>query len=209
MRKVIIGKKAGMSQVYEDNEAIPVTAVESPDCVVVMKRKVNNRYAIQLGFEKSDKLNKPRSGHFESRGIEPRRVLKEFMVDEESELSELEPGDDVGFEIFEEDEIVDVSGRTKGRGFQGGVKRWGFSGGPASHGGGFGRKTGSIGNAADPSRVYPGKKMPGQYGNDLKTVQNLRVIRIMPEEDLMLVSGSVPGPENSILVITDARKGEN
>ncbi len=209
MRKVIIGKKAGMTQVYENNAAIPVTAIESPDCVVVMKRNIDDHLAVQLGFEKSDKLHKPRRGHFESRGIEPRRILKEFMVDPSSTVAELEPGDDVGIDIFEKDELVDVTGKSKGRGFQGGMKRWGFSGGPASHGGGFGRKTGSVGHAADPSRVYPGKKMPGQYGDDVTTIQNLRVVRIMPDEDLILVSGSVPGSDNSTLVITDAQKGEN
>lgn len=209
MEKAIIGKKAGMTQVYEGNDAVPVTVIESTDCVVVMKRKVNGENALQLGYERTDKLNKPQAGHFESRGIEPRRILKEFMIDSESELGNYESGDSVEFEIFEEDELVDVSGKTKGRGFQGGVKRWGFTGGPASHGGGFGRGTGSIGHAADPSRVYPGKKMPGHYGSDFQTVQNLRVVRIMPEDNLMLIKGSVPGPEDGILVIRDARKGEN
>lgn len=210
MMKVIIGRKEGMTRVYdEQREAVPVTVIETPDCVLVQKRKVDGRPSVQLGFERTDKLNKPEAGQFKSRGIDPRRVLKEFIVDPESPLLDLEVGDPVGTDMFSVGDAVDVKGITKGRGFQGAMKRWNFSGGPASHGGGLGRKTGSIGHAADPSRVFPNKKMPGRYGNDKKTVQNLELQKTIESEDLLLVSGSVPGSEGGTVVVHSARKGEN
>lgn len=208
MLKILIAKKVGMTRVFEGDNARPVTVVESPDCVVVQKREVDGRPSIQIGFEKTEKLNKPEKGHFEARGVEPRRVLAEFIVEEDSPLLELEEGDDIGAEIFEAGELVDVKGKTKGRGFQGVMKRWNFSGGPASHGGRFGRRTGSIGQAATPSRVYPGKKMPGQYGNDTQTIERLEIVKVLPDENLILISGSLPGPSGEIVFIRDARKGE-
>lgn len=209
MRKLLIGKKAGMSQVFdEDGNAIPVTMVESPDCVLVLKRTVDGRPSVQIGFDRTDKLNKPEAGHFESRGVEPRRVLEEFLVDEDSPLLEMEEGDDVGPDLFEEGERIDVRGRTKGRGFSGAMKRHGFSGGPSTHGGGFGRSTGAVGQAADPSRIFPGKKMPGRFGNDWRTIQNLEVVSVFPEDRVLMVSGSIPGPDGGVVLVHDALKGE-
>jgi len=207
MDKVLLGRKAGMTQVYNEDDARAVTVVESPDCVVVQKRTVNDQPSIQIGFDQTDKLNRPESGHFESKGIEPRRVLQEFMVDEDSVLVEHEEGDGLSVDLFEEGEMVDVVGKTKGRGFSGVMKRWNFSGGPSSHGGRFGRRTGAIGQSADPSRVFPGKKMPGHYGNDVETVQNLEVVRVFPEKHILLISGSIPGPEGNTVLIHSAVKG--
>ncbi len=209
MLKVLMAKKVGMTRIYDGDEAVPVTVVESPDCVLVRKRTVNGRPSVQIGFEISDKLNKPQEGQFTSVGVKPRRILKEFIVSDDSALLELDEGTEINTDIFEEGELVDVSGQTKGRGFQGVMKRWNFSGGPSSHGGRFGRRTGSIGNAADPSRVYPNKKMPGQYGNDNQTVENLKIMKVVAEENLILISGSVPGAEDGLLIIRNARKGEN
>jgi len=208
MRKVLMGRKAGMTQVYNEGQAIPVTAVESPDCVVVQKRTVNDSPSVQIGFDRTDGVTKPLEGHFEAHDVAPRRVLHEFVVHEDSPLVEHEEGDDLGVDLFEEGDMVDVVGRTKGRGFSGAMRRWNFSGGPAGHGGRFGRRTGAIGQSADPSRVFPGKKMPGQYGDDITTIQNLQVKRVFDEKNLLLISGSVPGPEDGTLIIHSAVKGE-
>lgn len=207
MDKLLLGRKAGMTQVYDEGKARAVTAVESPDCVIVQKRTVNDQTSIQLGFDRTDKLNKPESGHFESRGIEPRRILNEFILPETSPLNDREEGEDLTVELFEESEKVDVVGKTKGRGFSGVMKRWNFSGGPDSHGGRFGRRTGAIGQSADPSRVFPGKKMPGHYGNDVQTVENLEVVRVFPDKDILLISGSIPGPDGNTVLIHSAVKG--
>ncbi len=209
MDKVLLGKKEGMTRVYNDeNEAVPVTVIESTDCVLVDKREVDGKQIVQLAFDKTDNLNKPEAGQFESRGIEPRRVIREFVVSEDSPLLEVEAGAEVAPQLFEVGDTVDVVGVTKGRGFQGVVKRWNFSGGPDSHGGRLGRHTGSIGPSADPSRVYPGKKMPGRYGNKRKTVQSLTIEKIIDDKGLLLVSGSVPGSEGGTVVVHSAQKGD-
>ncbi len=209
MEKILLGKKEGMTRVYNnDDEVVPVTVIESTDCVLVEKRQVNGQQVVQLAFDKTDNLNKPEAGQFESRGIEPRRVIREFAVSEDSPLLEAETGDEVAPALFEVGDSVDVVGVTKGRGFQGVVKRWNFSGGPGSHGGGLGRHPGSVGQSADPSRIYPGKKMPGSYGNDQKTMQNLTIEKIIDEKGLLLVSGSVPGSEGGTVIIRSARKGD-
>jgi large subunit ribosomal protein L3 len=208
MNKVLIGRKAGMTQVYDDGEATPVTAVESTDCVLVQKRTVNGQPSLQIGFDETSNATKPLEGHFESQGVEPRRVLNEFIVPESSPLAERDAGDEINVDLFEEGDMVDVVGKTKGRGFSGVVRRWDFSGGKGGHGGRLGRRTGAIGQSADPSRVFPGKKMPGQYGNDVTTIQNLEIVRVFPDEDVLLVSGSVPGSEDGTLIIHSAVKGE-
>lgn len=207
MDKILIGRKAGMTQVYDDGDATPVTAVESTDCVLVQKRTVNDKPSLQLGYDETSDVTKPLQGHFEAHGVSPRRVLNEFIVPETSPLAEKDEGDDVTVDQFEEGDMVDVVGKTKGRGFSGAMRRWNFSGGPAGHGGRFGRRTGAIGQSADPSRVFPGKKMPGHYGDDITTIQNLEIMRVFPDDDVLLVSGSVPGAEDGTLVIHSAVKG--
>ncbi len=208
MNKVMIGKKAGMTRIYNDEgEAVPVTAIVTPDCVVVQKREIDGRSSVQLGFRETDSVNQPLDGHFESQGVTPRKELHEFIVSDESILNELGPGDRVEPDLFDVGEKVDVTGQTKGRGFSGVVKRWDFAGGPNSHGGGFGRNTGSVGHSADPSRIFPGKKMPGQYGDKTSTMENLQVEKILPDEDALLVTGSVPGADDWTLIVREAAKG--
>lgn len=208
IEKVLIGKKAGMTRIYNDQgEAIPVTAIVSSDCVLVQEREVDGRTSVQLGFRETDSINQALDGHFESQDVQPRKELHEFLIAGESPLNDYETGDALGPEIFEVGDSVDVTGETKGRGFSGVVKRWNFSGGPRGHGGGFGRNTGSVGQSADPSRIFPGKKMPGQYGNKTSTMQNLTVEKILPDEDALLVSGSIPGADDWSVVVRSTAKG--
>ncbi len=198
-----------MTRVYNDaGEVIPVTAVISTDCVLVKTRDVDGRLSVQLGFRETDSINKPMNGHFESEGLKPHKELHEFIVSDDSPLANLEPGDRVDPEVFEVGDSVDVTGKSKGRGFTGVVKRWDFSGAPSGHGGGFGRNTGSVGQSADPSRVFPGKKMPGQYGDETATMQNLSVVNILPSEDALLVSGSVPGADEWTVIVRNSVKEE-
>jgi large subunit ribosomal protein L3 len=207
--KVLIGKKAGMTRIYnDDRETVPVTAIVSPDCVLVKQREVDGRLSVQLGFRKTDTINQPMDGHFESQDLDPHKELHEFIVPEDSPLAELESGDPIEPNLFEVGDSVDVTGKSKGRGFAGVVKRWNFSGGPSGHGGGFGRNTGSVGQSADPSRVFPGKKMPGHYGNETTTMQNLTVEKILPDENALLVSGSIPGADDWTVIVTNSVKEE-
>ncbi len=209
MRKVLLGKKEGMSRLYDaEGSAVPVTVIQSLDCVLVGCREFDGINSVQLGLEKTDKVNRPVRGQFESRGIEPRKILREFQVSADSPLLEIEAGELIKPSLFETGEVVDVTAVTKGRGFQGVVKRWNFAGGPASHGGRFARRTGSIGQAADPSRVFPGRKMPGQYGGDTQTVQCLTVERIIEDESLILVAGSIPGARGGTVVVRSTLKGD-
>lgn len=202
----LLGKKAGMTQVFaDDGEAIPVTVLEVGPCVVVQKKteERDGYRAVQLGYgeaSNSEKRNKPYSGHFEKAGVEPRKYLREFPVTEEGD--ELSPGDEIGVDLFEDVEKVDVQGTSKGHGFSGMVKRYGTSTGPKSHGSRNVREPGSTGQAADPSRVFKGKKMPGQHGAKTTTVENLDVVRVDSDRNALLVKGSVPGPEEGIVEVS-------
>ena len=208
MMKGLIGKKLGMTSVYDESgTAVPVTVIEAGPCVVV-QRKDNDKEgytAVQLGFEdqKEQRLNKPDLGHFKKAGVDAKRVLKEFRIDDSAEVA---VGDVVNASAFEEVNYVDIVATGKGRGYQGVVKRYGFGGGRASHGGGWTRRPGSIGMCEFPGRVFKGKKMPGQMGDKRVTTQNLKVIQIRPEENLILVKGSVPGANGGIVVIKEALK---
>jgi len=201
----LIGKKLGMTQIFtDDGEAVGVTVVEAGPCPVVqVKTADRDGYeAIQLGFGrvKESRVKKPEAGHAARAGLDyvPSR-LAEFDPDEDVEY---EPGEELTVEMFEVGERVRVTGRSKGRGFQGTVKRHGFGGGRASHGGSaVMRKPGSIGPGTDPSRVIKGRKMAGQMGDTTTTVENLRVERVDPEKNLILLRGSVPGSRNSIVYI--------
>lgn len=199
----MIGKKLGMTQIYnEDGTATPVTVLKVGPCSVVqVKTKDKEGYdAVQLGFEpaKESRTRKPQKGHFEKAGVRPMRVLKEFAVDDPSEFS---PGQTLTVEVFESVGKVDVTGVSKGRGFAGTVKRWGFHGGPASHGAKGHRTPGSIGQAATPSRVLKGLKMAGHFGNVRKTAKNLKVMAVDVERGLLLVKGAVPGPRNGYVYV--------
>ncbi len=200
----IIGKKLGMTSLFnEDRKQIPCTLVEAGPCLVTqLKTEETDGYnAVQVGFdEKREKVtNAPQQGHFKKAGIDPLRVLAEFDFDP----SEYNLGDSITVEIFEEGQFVDVQGTTKGKGFQGVVKRHGFAGvGQATHGQHNRlRAPGSIGAGSTPSRVFKGMKMGGQHGNRKRTVANLRVLKVIPEKNLLVISGSLPGHKGSYLFI--------
>jgi len=207
MVRGILGKKVGMTQIFdEDGRVIPVTVVEAGPCVVV-QRKSGGRdgyEAVQLGLvERSPRRNapKPMQGHFAKAGVPPTRLLAEVPVDEGDESK---PGDAVLADIFAVDDQVHVIGRSKGRGFQGVIKRHGFGGGRATHGSMFHRAPGSIGASAYPSRVYPGMGMPGQTGNKRVTVKNARVVKVDVDRNLLFIKGGVPGARNSYVRILKA-----
>jgi large subunit ribosomal protein L3 len=196
MMKGLIGKKLGMTSVYDEaGAAVPVTVIEAGPCVVVQRREndKDGYTAVQLGFEdqKEQRMNKPDLGQFKKAGVDAKRVLKEFRVDDSAEVA---VGDVVNASAFEEVNYVDIVATGKGRGFQGVVKRYGFGGGRASHGGGWTRRPGSIGMCEFPGRVFKGKKMPGQMGDKRVTTQNLKI------------KGSVPGANGGIVVIKEALK---
>ncbi len=206
--KGLIGKKLGMASIYDEaGAAVPVTVIEAGPCVVVQQKSTEKEgySAVQLGFDdqKEQRVNKPTLGHFKKAGVSPKRVLREFRVDGSEEVS---VGDVVDASVFEGVNYVDIVATGKGRGFQGVVKRHGFGGGRASHGGGWTRRPGSIGMCEFPARVFKGKKMPGQMGGKRVTTQNLKVVQVRPEENLILVKGSVPGANGGIVVIKEALK---
>ncbi len=200
----IIGKKIGMTQIFTDEgSVVPVTVIKAGPCLVVQKKdKENNSYTkVQLGLVEENRVknvNKPMSGHFAKAQVPPTAILKEFVTDAES----LNVGDMVKLDIFSEKEKVDVTGMTKGRGFQGAMKRWGFSGGRGSHGSMFHRRVGSIGMSAYPSEVMKGKKMPGHMGDRQKTVKGLKIVKIDLEKNLLLVKGAVPGFNGNYVFIS-------
>ena len=205
--KGLIGKKVGMTQLFDDaGRAIPVTVIKAGPCYVTQVRTVDQDgySAVQLGFEetKTQRLSGGELGHLKKNELPPLRILREFRTDEE-----LEEGQTLTVEVFEEGERVDIVGKSKGRGFAGVVKRYGFSGGPKTHGqSDRHRAPGSIGAGSTPGRVFKGKKMPGRMGNENVTSQNLLVSRIDPENNIIAVRGSVPGPKNGLVIIKEARK---
>jgi len=208
MKKGLIGKKLGMTQVFwDDGSVIPVTAIEAGPCVVVQKKAtdVDGYDAIQLGFDrlKEKAVSKPLRGHFEKAGKGCFRILREFKLES---ANDYEVGAELRADIFKVGDYIDVVGTTKGRGFAGVVKRHGFRGGRATHGSMFHRAPGSIGASAWPSRVFKGKRLPGHMGNRRQTVQNLMVVSVRPEKNIILVKGSVPSSTNGIVLIKDSIK---
>ncbi|MCK5055206.1 MAG: 50S ribosomal protein L3 [Candidatus Aminicenantes bacterium] len=191
----IIGKKVGMTQIFTDEGGvIPVTVIKAGPCLVVQKKiKEHNEYIkVQLGFvegEKVKKVNKAIAGHFGKAEVPPTNVLKEFFIDENN----INVGDSIKVDIFEEKEKVNITGITKGKGFQGVVKRWNFRGGKATHGSMFHRRAGSTGMCAFPGKVIKGKKMPGRMGGKRKAVKGLNVVKVDTEKNLLLVKGAIPG----------------
>lgn len=201
MINAIYGRKIGMTQIFsEDDRVIPVTAiVAEPNKVCQVKTTATDGYeAVQLGFGaiKPKKLTKPMAGHFAKQGTEPVRYLREVRVEN---ASEYKVGDLATVEAFAEVKKVDVTGTSKGKGFQGVIKRHGFRGGPGSHGAHFHRAPGSIGQCATPSRVFKGVRLPGHMGCDTVTVKNLEVVRVDADQNLILVKGAVPGGKNGIV----------
>jgi large subunit ribosomal protein L3 len=207
MIKGILGKKLGMTQVFTtDGRRIPVTVVEAGPCVVLQKKtEATDGYnALQLGFEtkKTHRVNKPEMGHFKKAGKGAFAHLREFRVDSADEYN---VGDQITCDsVFAAGDIIDVTATSKGKGYQGVIKRWNFAGGRSTHGSMFHRAPGAIGASAWPSRVFKGKKMAGQMGNQKVTTQNLQVVEIRPEQNLLLVKGAIPGPKNALVMI---RKG--
>jgi large subunit ribosomal protein L3 len=204
----LIGRKVGMTQLFEDSgRMVPVTVIEAGPCVVVQRKTVDkDGYdAVQLGLvdaKAARRANKPMRGHHEKAEVPPTRLLREFGVSGDAELT---PGQAISVEIFQDVASVDIVGTSKGKGFQGVIKRHGFGGGRATHGSMFHRAPGSIGQSATPSKVMRGMKGPGQMGNVRVTLKNVRVVRIDSEKNLMLVRGSVPGARGSMLMIRTAR----
>ena len=209
MKKGIIGKKIGMTQIFDENgKVIPVTVIEAGPCVVTQKKTVeNDGYdAVQVGFGdvKVSKLNKPLKGHFAKNDVAPKKTLKEFRLED---CSALNVGDIIKADTFAEGEIVDVKGTSKGHGTAGAIKRWNFSRLRESHGTGpNARHQGSLGACSSPSRVFKGRKMAGHYGHETVTVQNLLVAKADTENTLIAIKGAVPGPKGGIVVIADAVK---
>ena len=197
-----------MTQVYDaNNKLVPVTVVEVGPCPVtqVKTSETDGYNAVQIGFreQKAHRLNKPDLGRYKKAGVEPQRMTQEFRTDSPSEFS---VGDVLSASRFEEGQVVDVIGATKGRGFQGVVKRWNFSGGPRSHGSMFHRRGGSYGQCQWPGEVDKGRKMPGHMGNARRTAQNLVVVKVLEDKNLLLVKGSFPGAKGSTVLIREAKK---
>ena len=204
----LIGRKAGMTQVFgDDGNQIPVTVIEAGPCTVVgVKTKDSHGYdALQLGFEPRKKnVSKPAAGVFKKLNLAPMRVLRETRLEKMTQTYEV--GQILTAEMFAPGELVDVVGVSKGKGFQGGVKRYGWSGGDATHGSMFHRAPGSIGASSDPSRVWPGHHLPGRMGGVRRTVLNVRVVRVLPEQNLVLVRGAVPGANGGLVMIRKSVK---
>lgn len=209
MTKGILGKKIGMTQVFAENgDLIPVTVIEATPNVVLQKKTVEtDGYAsIQLGFDdKREKLsNKPEQGHVAKAETTPKRYIREFR---ELDVNAHEVGQEVKVDVFAEGEIVDVTGVSKGKGFQGVIKKYNYARGPMSHGSRFHRSVGSIGSV-DAARVFKGKRMPGRMGNKTVTVQNLEIVRVDTERNLILIKGNVPGARKSLIQIKNAIKSK-
>lgn len=206
--KGLIGKKLGMTSIYDDKgAAVPVTVLEVGPCVVVQRKEEDRDgySAVQLGYaeQKEQRVNKAAKGHFNKAGVATQRILREFRVDADAEVA---VGDVLNASAFEEVNYVDVVATGKGRGFQGVVKRYDFGGGRASHGGGWLRRPGSIGMCEFPGRVFKGKKMPGHMGDKRVTTQNLQVMQVRADENIILVKGSVPGANGGIITVKEALK---
>ncbi len=205
--KGILGRKLGMTRVFDEaGVMIPVTVIQAGPCYVtqVKTTETDGYEAIQIGFEvvKPNKLNKPELGHLKKHDLPPLRILREIRVED---ASQYEVGQVLTVEMFKPGDLVDVTGTSKGRGFQGGVKRYGFGGGPRTHGQSDRlRAPGSIGAGTFPGRVLPGTRMAGRMGNRRVTVQNLEVVRVDPENNLILVKGAVPGHKKGLVIIRDA-----
>ena len=199
----LIGRKLGVTQVFsESGEVVPVTIIEAGPCVVVQRktREKDGYSALQVGFlEREEKrLKKPEKGHFAKHGTKGFACLREFRT---AEAENYQSGQEIKVEIFAIGERVNVTGISKGKGFAGGVKRWGFRGGPATHGSMFHRAPGSVGASAFPSRVLKGKRLPGHMGNAQVTVKNLQVVGVRSEKNLLLIGGAVPGARSSIVLV--------
>ena len=208
MKKAILATKVGMTQIFNDDGVlVPVTVLQAGPCTVTqVKTEENDGYAaVQVGFgEIREKLvNKPEKGHFDKAGVAVKRHLKEFRFENAADYT---VGQEIKADIFAVGDHIDATAVSKGKGYQGAIKRHGQSRGPMTHGSKYHRHAGSNGAASDPSRVFKGKKMPGQMGHEQVTVQNLEVVRVDTENNLLLVKGAVPGPKKSLVTIKETVK---
>jgi len=207
MKQGLIARKRGMTQVFAaDGNSVPVTVLEAGPCTVVqVKTRATDGYdALQLGFEpKRKKVQKPMAGHFKKAGVGAVRVLREVRLES---VEGYQVGQSLTVDLFKPGELVDVTGLRKGRGFQGGIKRHGWTGGEASHGSMFHRAPGSIGASSDPSRVFPGHRLPGRMGAVQVTTPHLEVVRVLPEQHLLVVKGAVPGATGGLVMIRKSLK---
>ena len=210
MKKGLIGKKIGMTQIFnEEGKVIPVTVIEAGPCVVsqVKTEETDGYNSIQLGFGaiKESKVNKPERGHFTKANIAPARYLREFRVDS---IEDVKVGDELKADIFMAGDKIDIQGTSKGKGFQGVIKRHGQHRGPMGHGSMYHRRPGSMGSTSTPGRVFKGKKLPGHMGAETVTIQNLEVIKVDLDKNIILVKGSVPGAKGSILKLKSSVKAK-
>ena len=212
MKKAIVGKKIGMTQVFtDDGRLVPVTVVEAGPCKVVQKKTTESDgyEAVQVGFDtyaenRAKKLvNKPMAGHFKKADVAPTRYLREFRLDN---VAELEVGNELTVAQFEAGEKIDVSGITKGHGYTGAIQRWNQHTGPMAHGSKYHRGVGSLSANSDPSRVFKNKHMAGHYGVERVTIQNLEIVKVDAERNLLLIKGAVPGPNGGLLLVRNACK---
>ncbi len=208
MKKAILATKVGMTQIFNDEGLlIPVTVLQAGPCVVTqVKTPENDGYAaVQVGFGdvKESSLNKPEKGHFAKAGVSARKFLREFRFENSAEYT---IGQEIKVDIFSAGDHVDATGISKGKGFQGAIKRHGNSRGPMAHGSKYHRHAGSNGSSSDPSRVFKGKGMPGHMGHEQVTVQNLEIVQVDTENNLLLVKGAVPGPKKSLVTIKETVK---
>ncbi len=209
MNKFILGKKVGMTQVFNENGlSLPVTVIQAGPCPVVQKKDIENDgySSLKVGFgDVSEKrLNKPEKGLFAKVKVPVRKYLREFRI---NDVDKYEVGQEIKVsDMFQDGDKIDVSGISKGKGFQGTIKRYGQSGGPETHGSMYHRRVGSMGSNTSPARVFKGKRLPGHMGVDKITVQNLTVVKVDAERNLLLVKGAVPGPKGGLLVIRETVK---
>lgn len=210
MDKMILGKKIGMMQVFsEEGLCIPVTVIEAGPCSVLQKKTVENDgyNSLKVGFVNAveKRMNKPDKGQFAKAKVSVKKVIREFRL---SDTSGYEVGQEIKVaDVFQNGDKIDVSGISKGKGFQGTIKRYGQSGGPETHGSMYHRRVGSMGSNTSPARVFKGKKLPGHMGAERITVQNLDIVRVDADRNLLLVKGAVPGPKGGLLVIKNTVKG--
>ena len=224
MKKAILGKKIGMTQIFvSDGRLVPVTVVEAGPCTVtqVKTQKTDGYEAVQVGFDELSEqrakklLNKPEQGHFAKAGVKPARHLREFRFEDISGYSVgdtikcdvFSVGDTIKCDVFAEGDKIDVIGTSKGHGYSGVIQRWNQHTGPMAHGSKYHRGVGSMGANSDPSRVFKNKHMPGQYGGDRVTVQNLEVVKVDAERNLLMIKGAIPGANGSLVMVRDAVKG--
>ncbi|MBS4031687.1 MAG: 50S ribosomal protein L3 [Clostridiales bacterium] len=210
MQKAILGKKIGMTQIFDEvGRVIPVTVIEAGPCVVVQKKTVetDGYEAIQVGFAqvKEKKVTKPMAGHFGKAGQTPKKYVREFRL---KDTAGYEVGQELKADVFAEGEWVDVTGVSRGKGFAGNIKRHGYSRGPTTHGSHYHRGPGSMG-AVDAARVFKGKKLPGRMGGDKITVQKLQVVRVDTDRNILLIRGAVPGARGGLLTVKNSEKAAN